>query len=361
MALLVAGNSLVLVGLVLALLIGLSAFGDAFNLYRSYFPKRDPRADLPAYADRDHALRVFEDQRGAILTYVPFVEWRREAKTSATLNIDAEGRRLHTIGTDNRPGAVTLGVFGGSTVWGTGVDDNGTLPAQLDAITDTYIVRNYGEGAYTSFQNLIDLIQELNRNKAPKIVIFLEGFNDVWVHCNGAVTRSLMSHMQEKRIQSALDRTAKESYLYNNIIAPILVLWPQFVIRAEEAVIPLCTGNPARAEAVAETIVRTFELAESLARSNGGKFYAFLQPNAYIGRPRVDHLPLNREHEPLLRGQFEAIYRIVRAKMKQRAASWFFDLSDAFDTGDYLLIDDAHVTQAGNRLLAEAIKARIAQ
>lgn len=356
---LIAGNIAVLIGLILALLFLFSLAGDGYNLVKSFVPKNDRRADLPSYLDREKARRIYRDQRISDSFYAPFTEWRQPWYASENLNIDEDGRRIHTIGTNNDPGATTLGFFGGSTVWGTGVDDNGTLPGQFDALTTNYTVSNYGERGYTSFQNLIDLMKLMNQNKAPQAAVFLLGFNDIWVHCNEFVTPSLNGHLEEKNIQAALNRSAKRNYLYNNIAVPIMSLLLELTGGSKDSQSASCSNNPARAEAVAELIVRNMEMGRALVTSYGGKFYAFLQPNVFVGKPRIDHLSLDTPDRLIQRRQFEAVYPIVQAKMKTRGASWFFDVSNAIDGPQYLLVDHAHVTDEGNRIIAEAIKQKI--
>ena len=120
-----------------------------------------------------------------------------------------------------------------------------------------------------------------------------------------------------------------------------------------------CSNNPARAEAVAELIVRNMEMGRALVASYGGKFYAFLQPNAFVGKPRIDHLSLDTPDRLIQRRQFEAVYPLVQAKMKTRGMGWFFDISNVIDGTQYLLIDHAHVTDEGNRIIAAAIKEKI--
>jgi lysophospholipase L1-like esterase len=68
-------------------------------------------------------------------------------------------------------------MFGGSAVWGTGVDWSETVPSYLAKYG--YDVTNYGETGYVSTQQLILLIQELKTN-IPDIVIFYDGFNDTY-------------------------------------------------------------------------------------------------------------------------------------------------------------------------------------
>jgi hypothetical protein len=352
-------NLFVLVGLIMSLLFLMSLAGDAFNFAKTFFPKDDKRGGLPSYADHDKANRIYRDQRISDSLYVPFTEWRQPKYSSENLNIDQDGYRMHTLGTDNAADAQSLGFFGGSTVWGTGVDDNGTLPAQFDAITSHFAVSNYAERAYTSFQNLIDLMKLMNQNKAPKVVVFFEGFNDIWVHCNEVVTPSLNGHLEEKHIQSALNRVEKKNYLFNNIAAPIMSLSLELIGGNADVQSASCSKDPTRAEAVAELIVRNMEIGHALAASYGGQFYAFLQPSAFVGKPRIDHLSLDTPVRVIQRQQFEAVYPLVQEKMKVRGSGWFFDISNALDGGDYLLVDHTHVTGEGNRVIAEVIKQKM--
>lgn len=352
-------NALVLIGMVLTLLFLMSAAGDTVNFAKSYFPKKDKRAELPSYQDHDKARRIYADQRISNSAYVPFNEWRQPKYASENLNIDADGYRLHTAGTTNAANAQALGFFGGSTVWGTGVDDNGTLPAQLDIITSQFTVTNYGERGYTSMQNLIDLMKLINQNKPPKTAIFFEGFNDIWVHCNEIVSPSLNGHLEERHIQSALNRAEKKNYIFNNIIAPIMSLALEVTGGQENAQSASCSNDPTRAEAVAELIIRNMEMGHDLVSSYGGTFYAFLQPHAYVGHPRIDHLDLASPDKLIQRKQFDAVYPLVQQKIKSRNIHWFFDISNAIDGNTYLLVDHAHVTDEGNRIIAEAIKQKI--
>jgi len=356
----IAINLAVSIGLLLVLLFVASLVGDISNLAKVLFPKEDERATLPAYDDHERARLVYRDQDDSIKDYVPFVEWRHAAKKTETLNIDEHGYRTHTVGLDNAADAESLGFFGGSTVWGTGVDDNGTLPARFDAITRSYRVTNYGERGYTVMQNLIDLITLINQNEAPHTVLFLTGFNEVWVHCNLAVTTRINGHMQERRIQAALDRTAKRRHLFNNFVAPLQVLIGGLVRRDRDLHIAGCSNDPGRAARVAEMIVRNLEIAEQIVRANGGRFHAFLQPTAYVGHPRVDYLDLTGPKHEGQRPEFAAVYPLIQSEITARQQPWLHDLSNALDGDEYLLVDHVHVTRRGNTILALRIRDELA-
>ncbi len=347
-------NIVVTLSLFMGLLFLTALLGDGYNAVKPFFPKKDKRAELPSYDDPDYARSIFRDQKGRIKDYVPFVEWRHSPHQSPTLNVDENGRRTHRTGRDNARDATTIGIFGGSTVWGTGVDDNGTISANFDDITRNYEVTNYGERAYTLMQNLIELVTLINRGLAPEHVVFYEGFNDVGVYCNRAMTTRLNSHIQEQRFQSALDRTAKQDYLRNMIQVPISFL-KRIIIGKNRKYIGSCGNDPGRARAVAETFVRTMEMAQTLVSANGGRFHGFLQPHAYIGKPRVDQL--NLEEPPDGPGaQFAAVYPIILQEMVARGHTWFTDLSRALDGDDYLLIDNVHINSKGNARIARLIR-----
>lgn len=356
---LVAVNIGVLIGLLLSVLFIASLAGDIHNVAKALIGADDKRADLPNYPDHDYARQIYRDQRAAIKQYVPFIEWRRPTWKSETLNIDARGYRIHTIGKDNnRPDATTLGIFGASAVWGTGVDDNGTIPAKFDAVTDAYEVTNYGERGFTTMQNLIELMTLINQDEQPHSVVFYLGFPDIFVACNRAVSRRMNSHSEELRMQSALDRTSDEDYLYNNLISPVLALIYRFARVNKDRMEAACSTDPAYADRVAEMMVHNLEMAERLVDGYGGRFYAFLAPTAFTGKPRTDHIHLDKFDDALSR-EVLAVFPRLLTKMATRNHPWFADATNVLDGDQYYLLDGVHLSEQGNQAVALRIKSFI--
>jgi hypothetical protein len=356
---LVFGNLLVLAGLWLGVLLLLSVGIDLYDLARSLVGKTYKRAEVAAYTDHARAQQIHVDQKDSIKTYAPFIEWRQSGKASETLNIGPDGYRAHRLGRDAGPEAPEVGFFGGSTVWGTGVDDDGTIPAQFDDLTAGVRVANYGERGFSTMQNLIELMTLMNRDVAPKTVVFYEGFNDVWVHCNRAVTERLNSHAEERRLQAAIDRSDDENLAWNTLVAPMIAMIGRLFGVDDRKSLPSCSSDPVRAEAVAEMMMRNWEMAERLVTGDGGTFRLVLQPTAFTGRPRVDHLDLSDARDLALGVELNTIYPIVRKKLAERAAAWSTDLTDALDGDGMLLIDHVHLATPGNRLIAQKIKAAL--
>lgn len=324
------------------------------NVGRPLVKGYDKRADSPAYADKEKARRMLADQKETEKYYVPFVEWRQSPMTTENLNVGKEGNRIHTMGVNNAPNAVTLGMFGASTMWGTGVDDNSTIAAYFDQLTDNYVVTNYGERGHTSRQNLDLLINLIVEQRPPQTVVFYNGGTEIWVHCNLAVTEGLNGHQEERWIRETL---RKDSYgqVYKNFVLPVLNVLGKIGGRRVDSNRFVCDSSPERAQAVAAMMIKNWEIAKQLVDSYGGRFYAFFQPNFALGALKTDHLKLDDEDRALGK-QYQTVYPIVMRMLKEKGMDYVYDLTKALDGNTPYLIDYVHVAPAGNKILAENIK-----
>lgn len=324
------------------------------NVGRPLVKGYDKRADSPAYADKEKARRMLADQKETEKYYVPFVGWRQSPMTTENLNVGKEGNRIHTLGVNNAPSAATLGMFGASTMWGTGVDDNSTIAAYFDQLTDNYVVTNYGERGHTSRQNLDLLINLIVEQRPPQTVVFYNGGTEIWVHCNLAVTEGLNGHQEERWIRETL---RKDSYgqVYKNFVLPVLGVLAKIGGRRVDKDRFACDSSPERAEAVAKMMVKNWEIAKQLADTNGSKFYAFFAPNAFLGKPKTDYLKFDEDDRSLGR-QYQAVTPIVLRLLKEKNMNYVFDLTGVLDGNTPYLIDYAHVAPAGNKVIATRIK-----
>lgn len=360
---LAAQNMLIFIMLWLSVLALIAVGNDVWHLsLKDLVRKTDPRSALPVYADRDYAEKIFKNQKVADFDYVPFIEWRHKPYVSETVNIDERGYRRNggqtspAAGAANRP---TVGIFGGSTVWGTGVDDSSTIPAFFQVANPGLQVTNYGERGYTTRQSLDELINLSVVGTAPSVAVFYGGFNDIWVHCNYANTRGLNGHVREQRLRDALAIAEEErSSIYHYLVEPVVLLLTD-TSGGGKQFIPGCSTDPKRAEAVAAMIVENWQIAHDLMVRHGGQFYAFLQPNGHVGSPNISHLDLKGNR--VLRGdEYRAVYPLVVKLAQERNLTWFNDLSDALDGDKLYFIDDAHVGPDGNKTIAERMAGRLA-
>jgi lysophospholipase L1-like esterase len=316
----------------------------------------DPRASLPVYDDHAYAERVYRNQKVADFDYVPFIEWRHKPYSSETLNIDGNGYRMNgnpAAQFADRANTVTVGFFGGSTIWGTGVDDKNTIPALFGNLNSRFRVMNFGERGFDSRQNLNELINLTITQAAPQVVIFYGGYNDVWVHCNYAVSKLLNGHVREQRLRQALLVSEDtQSAVYHYLIEPVYLVLSR--VSGSRGFLPACSNDPQRAAAVAAMIVENWQIAHELVSRHGGKFFAFLQPNAHVGSPNLSYLNMS-ENRMLRSEEYRAVYPLVRKFAAQKSAKWIIDLSTVLDGDRLLYVDDAHLSPEGNKTIAKKI------
>ena len=120
-------------------------------------------------------------------TWRSYVYWRRRPFKGNYINIDDRGiRQTAPSGITAAEASKTLRIFmfGGSTLWGWGARDQGTIPSLLEkALSKRNIkseITNYAEVGYVNTQELIELILQLQRGNVPDLAIFYDGVNDVY-------------------------------------------------------------------------------------------------------------------------------------------------------------------------------------
>jgi hypothetical protein len=93
------------------------------------------------------------------VAYAPYVMWKTEPHQGRFVSVDGDGHRT-TPGAQCGPGSYTVFMFGGSTMWGFGVPDWGTLPAYVQSefaksAGKPLCVRNFGQPGWVSAQSVI--------------------------------------------------------------------------------------------------------------------------------------------------------------------------------------------------------------
>ena len=118
------------------------------------------------------------------IRWEPLVYWRNKPYNGRFVRVDPEGLRA-TWTPDTSDSGPTLKVFcfGGSTMWGSGVPDDATIPSELAKLLAASQVRaqvvNYGQLGYNSTQELVALIRECQNGNVPAIAVFYDGINDI--------------------------------------------------------------------------------------------------------------------------------------------------------------------------------------
>lgn len=344
----IAINALILVGLVWVL-----NFYSAWHLdgndhddkTRDYFDFTFPSVE------NAEKLKLFQtESRQVEHTYQPFEGWRLKPFNGQTINIMPNGERV-VPGIPVSSTLPPIRVFGGSTVWGTGVDDAHTLPAHLQRLFPQRQVFNHGQQAFTARQNLERLITLIQNAEPLGTVIFYNGTNDLYVPCTQLQNGQNQSGTSmDNTIQSAL-HAAKASRLERLFGHGFVSFTAEnFGAAASEGVNTSPCSTMEFATRSAAEMITIWNIARILTEKAGGQFVAVLQPVAYTDPHISTYLPELKKS--VLAQTFPAFHEIVQNTLNQQPS--FHDLTKSLQNKS-VYYDFCHVNSTGNALLAAEI------
>lgn len=323
----------------------------------------DSRTDLPNYdASRAHAEEVFLDYERTSTQYEPFIGWSRLPYQGKTTVIGPEGDRLCP---PPAPGASkTAHFFGGSTMWGTGSDDSGTIPAQFQALSPDFRAVNHGETGFNSRQGLDKLLNLLVQGDTLDLVVFYDGVNDIYYSCQKGVDE-LPTHARETYLRDAARKNRDRSYarvfralFLDNILALAVKInqSPAFQQRKDRCDFFDCLCKPEKVQAVANELLTNWSIAHDLVEARGGRFIGILQPSPYLGDPRLDHISVSGMRQSI-DTTYQLVYHEIQRQIDERDLNWAYDFTDVLDGDEYFYIDYCHLSPNGNRKVAERLSA----
>jgi lysophospholipase L1-like esterase len=293
--------------------------------------------------------------------FSPYVMWRTAPFRGQQINVDDKGIR-RTDGSRCVEGAYRVFAFGGSTLWGVGSPDWGTIPSYLTAMLEARLGQpicmvNFGEQGFVSTQGVVQLIGQLEAGNVPQLVLFYDGINDTY----SAILEGVAgSHYEINRIRWSLDATRplaiewlRERAIYR--LAAQLRSKPRTITEAA-----LTEGLSA---AVVDNYLNNYRIVAALAHEYGFDYRFFWQPNLV-----VTHRTLTPEEEGLRTSVSpRAAAFITSVYVRMHASSGhprnhLYDISDVFDrVPTHPYADWMHLTPEGNRQVAQAIAASLAE
>jgi hypothetical protein len=308
---------------------------------------------LPPYRNEPWAKQHFFEFARLETQYHDFIGWRRTPFSGETITVDRNGFRRHTSNA-NDPNDAAIWVFGGSTVWGTGSPDNGTIPAQLETLTNRGTF-NFGESGYVSHQSLNLLMRQYVLGGKPELVIFYDGVNEVAHKCRRELTFYSASREQQIRERLQIRGGSRFLKLFQPLVDGLRVRLPN-TAKTSSRNDPRyfdCDTDTEKATLIAKNLIQDWNVARRLVEGHGGRFLPVLQPVSYIGAPNLEYLPKSTR-DAALELQFQAVYPKIREQAKKLELT-FLDLTSLFDGPVPRYIDFCHVTPEGNKEIALAI------
>jgi hypothetical protein len=347
---LILGNAVVLLALIAALNLLAAIILDVQDGVGRLRPGRDGRASLPNYAGDAEAGLIFEEFGALETEYQPYVVWSRRPFSGRLTTVNAEGDRVHAETTASPEGVVRF--IGGSSTWGSGADDEGTLPARFNALYPNLKVHNHGESGFHSRPEVARLVHLVNQRAPMDLVVFYDGANDTEKLCRAEV--GLNGSTRTSKIRRRVHPVSETVSALTSSLLEVINggFFRRHVFKTGQR-LTRCEQDPEYTARIAETLLENWRIAKAISAAGGADFIAILQPVASVHSPRVDHLDPRDVASKSAGLVYDHVRRLVAA---DPAIDWFYDLSDAYDGDAYIFIDDVHVSENGNEIMAAGIK-----
>ena len=134
----------------------LASYKKTLGFYRQLRGNHiDQRANLPLYKDKKFSKKLFSELNKSLsVTHRSFIGWRRKPIKLKYTNISGIYNTRVSLGESLYNSAW---FFGGSTIFGAGAEDSGTIPSIYHLKSDKPVM-NFGESGWVSRQSLNLLI-----------------------------------------------------------------------------------------------------------------------------------------------------------------------------------------------------------
>lgn len=319
------------------------------------------RTEAEAYGGAPWAVDYWREQRQTRERWVPYSYMETAPFQGRYINVGPNGRRRtwnKAAGKDD----ARIYMFGGSTIWGFGARDEGTIPSALSRLLaeagHDVQVENFGQNSHVSSQEVIALLRALETEPVPNIVIFYDGANDTG---SSLVTGSAGQSYAE------LDRAREFQILKRPRDLFFALLGSTGFVRLNKFTEPPrpfpAPPDPGRADQLALDVVRRYaanvRLVQETGRIAGFQPIFYWQPTVQDKRHRSPF-----EENLLVRDKavdfYEQVHRNLIAHETLAHNESFHDLTQIFaEEREPCYIDRVHLSEEANRKVASRMLADV--
>lgn len=250
--------------------------------------------------------------------------------------------------------------FGGSTLFGWGVDDRHTIPAFLQEELQRRLpsrrveVVNFGQPYWYSSSEVAGFLALLRSRPAPQAVVFLDGLNDAsWVS-SGLTVPVLAGQARAAWDRARADSLRQLPWFSLNSSFPLarILNWLSYhrIIKpvAEDDGYHHPVQDPA--QAIISTYQTNRQLATAMAATRDVRAFFFLQPVPWMGKWGEGRV--NRSFTFGDKDQAAKAMRVLTEEADGETVRNFHSLTEALRDMDRPFVDGTHYSDAANRVLA---------
>jgi lysophospholipase L1-like esterase len=285
-----------------------------------------------------------------------YIYWRRQPCEGQYINVDQDGIR-RTWNTPQTETAKKIFMFGGSTLWGSGAQDNYTIPSLISKMlagkVDSDIqVYNYGESGYVFTQEIIMLLLQLRKGITPDLVVFYSGVNEVgtaFMNKEAGIPSNEINRIMEfnSRKRSEWTKVWEHSGI-NRIFRRLIVNSNRTSLIAFAKELPENLH-----ENVAKVHHSNIDLVNKLSRAYGFNVLYYWQPMIY-NKVRLSNFEQKQaQRYGYYKNFYLAAYKAITNHQALSNESNFHNISRIFeDESQPIYFDSVHITRKGNKKIA---------
>jgi len=318
----------VIFGITLLLVILVEVF---FKVYYSFDKNEDSRMQADYFQNKNWVNDYFEEFNSCnIEEWHSYVYWRRKPFTGNYININQNGFRNTVY--EKEPAVevqpkVKIFMFGGSTMWGTGVRDEYTIPSflgeELGKKKINAEVFNFGESGYVSSQEILALQLQLQQGNIPDVVVFYDGVNDVFSAFQQGVAGIPQNEFNRKKEFNASREKKKSLMIFLESLKTL----------------------------------NTYRFIKDLTHhKHGFKVIFYWQPTIFNKLTLSEFEKKQVESIDYIKNFSRQTSKKIELREVRYESMEFYDISDIFlNESEPVFIDYCHVSEYGNTIIAERI------
>jgi lysophospholipase L1-like esterase len=325
----------------------------------------------PAHRGYPWATEFWQEERSRWKSqhgsYEPFRIWGVAPWNGKYINADnsPNGTWRRTINPSNsacEKQSIEVWMFGGSTLYGTGVPDWATIPSYLSrdlnsAATACILVRNFGVEGYVTNQEVILLMEQLKAGGRPGMVIFYDGVNDSFA---GAISPGVATaHMSLSNIKARVEGTVagrldflRSSYTFQVAVAALNSLRLSTVANSG------VDETESKVAATLDNYERNLQIATILGKAYGFRVFCFWQPAFVFSHKPLFPFEMTIAGNQAAKKSFNVLNKVYQHAQRRAATdNAFVFLGDIFDSvNEPVYIDKwMHLAPLGNELVARSV------
>jgi len=318
--------------------------------------KLDPSMEM-SFDDKSMPSKTFRDSQKLTYKYTGFTGWTPNELETETININDYPHNRKGVSEKNtakKPHKEATWFFGGSTMWGLGVDDSSTIPSFYYNLSKKPTI-NFGVGGWVSRQSLNKFLTLLATEAAPSTAVFYDGVNEVGYGCNSIHSnKDLPVTARDSQIRGALKPFLEKAA--NFISSPLQTLKRRQQISGEYD----CIINPRKANTIAKHLVTSWSTIHAISKAKGIKSFFVLQPNLATSPNSKKILEPDHQLDKVSK-QVESVYKNILKELRLECKAIpelchvFIDGSNWLNGVDYAFYDWMHVGDKGNKVVAKKL------